>query len=335
MHKFKRLDYSYILCYCLILLFFMRWDILYSRNLIEMFTKQLPKQVLCLCLGLGLEYVIYATIFIKDSLKKFLIGSTYFVGLIFALENTSILWTRYTDLQQVALISVIIGLVQIIQKNRLGTFSEGTKKCLGTIFFIILAFFISIDIAYNPRETVQDAIAASLPNTGEDALWSVGLETLRGLDKHGWAKLSVQEKLNLMQTVANIEINHLGLGAEVPVKATGLGKNINACYSSKKNTIFMNNKRLEYSTANEMINSVAHETYHAYQAKIVKLYEKAGDEDKQLLHFRKLKQYKKEMENYSNGEQDYKAYYSQLLERDAREYGAKREYYYRQRLKLL
>lgn len=330
----KRIDYNYLFCYLAILVFFMRWDVYYTNNLQELLLKRLPSQLLCLVLGLGLSFIIHATIVKERIATKLIIGGTYFGLLYVALNTTGILWNHFSDLQEITLLSIIIGLVRIIQKFRIGMFSEGNKKYLPAILIIIMGFFITIDIAFIPTFDEKRATVVGIPTADETAIWHSGNDILQGLNSSQWDKLTLQDKLDLMQTVINIEIKHLGLDQGLPVKATGLGRNINAAYDKKLHTVYINEKRLEYATAKEMLASVTHEAYHAYQAKIVETYYLANEEQRKLYHYRKLEQYKKEMNNYINGREDYEKYYDQFIERDARYYGAERAVYYQQKLGL-
>lgn len=67
-----------------------------------------------------------------------------------------------------------------------------------------------------------------------------------------------------MQTLANIEASHLGIGHDLVVSAENLGKYMNACYVPKDHKILVNEKILEYGPAGRVLSSVAHESYHAY-----------------------------------------------------------------------
>jgi len=331
----KRLDKNYILCYLLTIIFFMRWQIYYAKSATELLLVQLPYQLLCLVLGVGLEYVIYAIISVEyNTRRKIIVCGAYFSILYCTLISTGILWIRATRIEDLVFTTVTIGMLRIIQKNRFGIFFEGNRKYVLKALFVIFAFFITIDVAYEPYPSERTATAISTPGVGEDTAWKENETILLGLKPDNWKQLNLDERLNLMKTVTNIEVNHLGLSLGIPVKTKGLGKDTNAAYSNRQNIIYINEKRLQYASSKEMLTSITHETYHAYQARIVDTYNLANKEQKQLLHFRILKRYKDEMNNYTSGEADYEKYYSQTMEHDARAYGKERTAYYWKKLKL-
>lgn len=83
-----------------------------------------------------------------------------------------------------------------------------------------------------------------------------------------------------------------------------------------------------------MLTSVAHESYHAYQHRMVEVYKTTEEQEKKLLIFRKIEKYNKEMNNYKSGKVDYEAYYNQTMEADARAYGKERTRYYYDKLNI-
>lgn len=332
--KSKHWEFTYLVCYALVLLFFMRFDFLYNPNLGEVLLKRMPYQLLCLAMGMGLAYTVNLAITREGNKKSWLVSLGYFAVLYGVLMNTGVLWINYTNLQDIAMIAIILVLVRIIEKHKIGAFWEGNKQRLYKIVYLVLAFFLVIDLAYKPSYEEKESIVNSFTNVDARTVFDSSVTRLENLNSSKWAKLSVEEKLDLLQTVVNIELNHLGLNNELKVKCRGLGTGVNACYNEQEHIIYINEKRLEYSNAKEMLNSAAHETFHAYQKELVDTYRLADEKQKRLYHFRKLAQYQKEMNSYNNGKSDYGKYFDQELERDARYYGMERAHYYQEKLKL-
>lgn len=331
---YEGIESHHMLLYFMALGFCMRWDILYCRNWEELIFKMLPLQILCLLLGIGLEFVVRNNIENKFPGQKKIVQWAYFSIVYIVLISTGILWTRYTDLTLLVMYSLVIGLLRIIEKNKIGIFASGDKTLLRKLLMLIFTFFIVMDMAYKPMDRPKQSGVNSVISVEAEQLLDANAEKLKSFSESKWEKMSIDEKLDLLQIVTNIELNHLGLDHELKVHATTLGKNTNACYRPKEKSVNVNIKRLEYAKGYEMLTSVAHESFHAYQHRMVETYKTAGAAEKKLLYFRKLEKYDKEMSNYISGKADYEAYYNQSMEIDARAYGKERAAYYHNKLNL-
>lgn len=146
------------------------------------------------------------------------------------------------------------------------------------------------------------------------------METLSLLYGEFWDKLSADEKLALLQTVADIEQNYLGLPYRLNVGVEELSGGLSGCYSDVDHSITVNRDHLLYDSAKSLINTIAHESYHSLQFRILDVYENASEESKSLIIFSPAVKYKDEFSNYIEGDEDYEAYYSQQCEADARNY---------------
>ena len=72
-----------------------------------------------------------------------------------------------------------------------------------------------------------------------------------------------------------------------------------------------------------MINTLLHETHHAYIHKLmesVDLRDKNIEKNKNLRIYKELYKYKEGIENYTSAETDYDSYYNNPIEVAAREY---------------
>lgn len=141
-----------------------------------------------------------------------------------------------------------------------------------------------------------------------------------------WITLSTKEKLNVLQTIANIEKVYTGIDHELNVGSHPLKKDTNiAYYDNTKNKIIINQNVLDSEADGyKMLNAICHEAFHAYSWQLVDVYEKLDDEDKRLLCFQQANQYRKEFADYKDAESyGYKAYSKQYVESDARTYAEK------------
>lgn len=86
-----------------------------------------------------------------------------------------------------------------------------------------------------------------------------------------------------------------------------------------------------YNDPMDLVNTICHESYHAYEHRLIDMYESSSDQYKQLKVFEYATEYQKEFNNYTEylPELDnYEEYYYQLCEADARDYADVREFEY-------
>ncbi len=163
--------------------------------------------------------------------------------------------------------------------------------------------------------------------------WTINnqIDTVKLLRQDRWEKLRMQEKMEVLGVVKNIELRYLGVKHEVYLKTSQSSQYNVAFYSPSEHTISININTLEDCSAEEVLHSVAHECYHAYQYQQVELYNIIPEEYKDLSLFDNAKKYNYEFNNYIDATEDYDGYDSQLVEVSADKYGesAVEEYYTR------
>lgn len=158
-------------------------------------------------------------------------------------------------------------------------------------------------------------------NTENDSQTIINnIDTILLLQEKVWNKLTIQEKLDALQTVANIEARYLGLPNELNVGTANLGEYTNACYNDRAHTISIDLDHLENDSVHDVLGSLLHESYHSYQHRLVDAYRTADNDFKDLQIYKSAAQYEQEFNNYVNGNYDFGLYYYQKCEMDARDY---------------
>ena len=154
------------------------------------------------------------------------------------------------------------------------------------------------------------------------------MDTVLLLQEEEWATLTTQEKLDTLQTVANIEAHYLGLPNELNVGAANLEEDVLACYDDTTYTISIDLNSLETDPVEDVLNSCCHEAYHSYQHRLVDAYNASAEPLQGLRVFQSAAQYRQEFVSYADGGEDY---YFQACEVDARNYAeeAVQDYYHR------
>ena len=135
-----------------------------------------------------------------------------------------------------------------------------------------------------------------------------------------WDTISMEEKVSAMQVIANIESRYLGLPHELTLIVSQLPSGTVACYNDRTHHIEIDVEHLEDASPLEILDSICHEAYHAYQYRLCDAYDCLDNEYKTLIDFYDATLYKEEFANYINGEDDMFEYYHQQCEIKAREY---------------
>ena len=78
--------------------------------------------------------------------------------------------------------------------------------------------------------------------------------------------------------------------------------------------------QLETAAAADVLESLCHECFHAYQYQMIALYEDIPEKYRNMLLFQYVGSYIKETSNYNDGSGDLVDYYYQTIEIQARQY---------------
>lgn len=171
------------------------------------------------------------------------------------------------------------------------------------------------------------------PHTATEAKVTIAdnIDTVANLREDVWKGLTLQERLDTLQVVANIECSYLGLPHGLTVGAEPMADHTIAFYRDDAQQIRINIECLENQPASEMLNAVCHEAYHAYQHRLCDAWMSVGNDYKNLMAFSKVPEYMDNFENYVEGKEDFDAYYALACEQTARQYaGNAVKHYYRQ-----
>lgn len=203
----------------------------------------------------------------------------------------------------------------------------------GTIFSIAMAVImvpLLLQGAFG-MTLFKSSVEANIGIGTEEQTISNNIDMVLKLQAEEWCSLSTNEKLNVLQCVANIEAHYLGISNELNVGASNLPEYTLACYSDASHTIYLNLEHLENDPVDEVLNSCCHEAYHSYQHRLVDAYNEASEDVQKLRVYKNTVHYVDEFGAYVDGYEDFCSYYSQQCEKDARTYAedAVEDYYSR------
>ena len=164
-----------------------------------------------------------------------------------------------------------------------------------------------------PGNTVTESSAENLKENAR--------ELIGRLEDDIWAELDLYERLEVLGIVAEIEKYRLGLHHELSLGTANLDVGIAAHYSDYNHTIVVDLDHLMEASSWDMVDTVAHEAYHSLEYCMAEAYNEVSEELKNTAFFHRAKVYAQEFADYIDGSEDFNAYYGQLCESDAREYG--------------
>lgn len=160
------------------------------------------------------------------------------------------------------------------------------------------------------------------------------MPTLVQLEEDTWQTLTLQQKLDVLQTVIDLEQSSLGLPYALTARVAQVEGDVIASYNDRSLTITISADDLETRSGGYMLEAICHEAYHAYQYRLLDLYTAAPEQSRSLQVFRSVEQYEKEFRDYESGEEDFEAYYTQACESDARDYAEERVQWYVMKLHM-
>lgn len=160
------------------------------------------------------------------------------------------------------------------------------------------------------------------PYVEEPQEWTIDkkMDTVKLLHEKNWGNLTMEEKLEVVATVKNIEMSTFGISDEVYVKSSALEYGVAGGFSPSEQSIDIDMEFLRSAPSEEIVNTICHESYHAYEYQQVEVYRGLSDKYKDLPLFNKVEKYSYEFSNYIDGDEDFDAYESQAIEADARAY---------------
>ncbi len=195
---------------------------------------------------------------------------------------------------------------------------HGTRILLAVVLLPALLYIWGMDKGV---VTVASAAPASMEGIEEHSIAN-HIEELVMLEESRWQKASMQEKGELLQTIAAIETRYLGLKQVPAVKVVCLPSSLLGKFVPSEYTVYVSADVVKYDTGEKALEVLLHEMYHVYQRHLADVYQNVPAEYRSLMLFDSARTYLEEFADYTDGSEDYEAYASQRLEMTARAYAA-------------
>lgn len=155
--------------------------------------------------------------------------------------------------------------------------------------------------------------------SAEEDMYLKNINLLNCFSIKKWDKFNVNEKITVMQALADFECERLGI-PPISVAAEVLGAFTLGQYSDETKEMWIDIEHLAESPVNECIQTICHETFHSFQHYLVENMDWENDV-LQNAYFEELREWKNNQENYiSAWTSGFDAYENQPLEVAARSY---------------
>ena len=202
-------------------------------------------------------------------------------------------------------------------------------RTVATVLLMSISLPVCISLGTG-NGLITSSVDKNIKNSGTEWTFENHNETLTLLDEDKWKTLDIQEKMDVLATVKNIEMNEFGIVFDVKLDTKPLDDGVIGEFDGEHMVINIDSRHLENDPVEEVVDTVLHESMHAYQHVWEELYSCVSDEYKELKFIRKGEKYLEENSGYISSSEDMEGYYGQYIEREARAYAADRLFdYYR------
>ena len=170
--------------------------------------------------------------------------------------------------------------------------------------------------------TADEPAASSIKMAEDGELWDSNQDMLRLWKEDTYTNLSDEEKKTLFQQLIDLECTYWGIEPVKLVVEEYESETLMGYYVDEDHIISIREEMFDLPRE-EVINTLLHETHHAYVHKLmerVDLRDKNIEKNKNLRIYKELYKYKEGIENYISAETDYDSYYNNPIEVAAREY---------------
>lgn len=214
-----------------------------------------------------------------------------------------------------------------VRRKRAEDIIYGTYKLCGVCMMLMLILLWGNSVMNSDR-SVGDVLTVDHYDDMEQIL-NEKLGTISLLADERWDRMSDQEKLSVLQTVADLEQVYLGLPHTLTVGMEELEEGEWGCYEDKTHKIIINSERVANGSSWNVLLITLHEAYHALEHRCSEAYMALDEESRHLMPYRDAAAYVWELSHYIDADEDSDRYYMQKCEQHARRYGEiRREEYY-------
>ena len=196
----------------------------------------------------------------------------------------------------------------------------GGAKSIASVCLSVLVIYVSALYFFDSPSLVPAVKPAVTVQENKTEYLNKNLPVISNIDSSVWSSLSLEDRTDTLQTLANVTASQLGISHEIIVRVASLGMTY-GCYDFNRHTVTINKDIVENNDPRKCVETVCHETRHAFQHDVADAYLSLDKEYQQLEIFNTVRQYYENLDDYKNvASNGFEEYETQLVERDCRAY---------------
>lgn len=202
------------------------------------------------------------------------------------------------------------------RKVRFKIYKNRILRCVYSFSCILTVAMLSFMVGIGCKGHFGIGLVAStveaesfIPEASDDTLEANMTSMLNRIPSR-WQELDTQRKIDVLQTVCNVEAHYLGLDDAVAVQGDNLSPYTLGVYSDTLKLIQINLDHIENDLVDEVLSILLHEIHHSYEHRLADVYNSVNPESRNLRIFRDAAHYSQETSNYINPREDYFGYMS-------------------------
>ena len=212
--------------------------------------------------------------------------------------------------------------------NRFRACLNGLRTVTAVCCAVLIVYVLCLSAFSSPSVIPAVKPTADVVEAKQDVLVE-NMSAISGIDPSVWETLTLDERINVMQTLANVERVQLGICHEINICADSLGFGTYGTYDHATHTVKLNFDILEDKDPTECVITLCHEVRHAFQRNLSEAYLSLDKDYQQLAIFDDARDFYENFDDYKNTSEDgFSEYEDQPVEVDSRKYSEDRADFY-------
>ncbi len=287
-------------------------------------------RVLLMAAGFGCSALMFVLDRSSRRLFVYAIQALLPIGAVYVL---GILWV-YHGARIAALIAIPVAIVVAFLWHRFMLEDDFPFAIAGfcRTMAVVLCLTAIVPMLYLPlRPVVLDTPAVIADQGDREEILLRNLEAREHLEYWDWMALTTEKKLEYAQSIADYEcVYTLGIAPVAVCTAIISDPDVRGTYSDSDGLVTIQYDVLCHESPGVVLEVVLHEVRHAYQYRVVDMYEallaQGGipEEYRSLAAIQTVESFYKEHLDYCSSEQNFDQYYDQVVEQDSRRFASQR-----------
>lgn len=207
-------------------------------------------------------------------------------------------------------------------------FLNGVKSIVAVCLSVLLVYISGL-YAFDSPSLIPAVKPAAAIEKNKAEIVEKNMPLISKIDESIWKNLTLEERLNTMQILANVEKVHLGISHEINVRTDSLGWGTYGTYDFNKHEVTINTQVLMDDDSTDAVTTLCHELRHAFQHDSADAFLSLDEEYQQLAIFDDMRDFYENFEDYQSAARDgFEEYENQTVEADSRKYSEERTAFY-------